>query len=524
MNNEFENKGGFFGEDTTAETAAPQNEYVPAEPFENEALADVPVAEDSYREERFEDVLSVETPVNPVPEAPVYGGFPAEGTVGAEIPSFDASFAEEPVKRKKSGNLALKIIIPIVASIIVFGGIFLAWKFVLPRLDINIPGITKEEHKKTDVKIGTTEYELTKSDTVAPQSEIAKIAQLRMPSVVAITNRSVSDVITFFGTYSQESTSSGSGIIIGQNDTELLIITNYHVVANAEELSVVFSAVESELEAQSEKNSTNVFDNERIPSATVKGYDAARDIAVIAVYLDEIPDDVVEKIEIAPIGDSTKLLPGDQVIAIGNSLGYGQSVTTGIISAVNRKITMQSSDGRGTVTNSFIQTDAAINQGNSGGALLDMAGNVIGINSVKIATTGVEGMGYAIPISEVESIIENLMSQTTRDIVDKEEQGFLGITGSDVQERDTEMYGIPAGVYVNSVTEGLGADKAGIKKGYVIVEFEGYTISSMTQLQERLRYYADGETVTLKVKVPGADGYSEQSVEVTLSNKSENAE
>ena len=461
--------------------------------------------------------------VNPTPEnnevpsyepAPEFAPVTEESTY-ASAPVADAEFTpnvysvpvmEEVKPKKKGGRTALKIIALVLASCIIFGGVF----FVLTQF--------RGDHKSSDVKIPTTEYNLTTSETVAPTSEIAKIAQLRMPSVVAITNRSVSDVITFFGRYSQESTSSGSGIIIGQNDEELLIVTNYHVIANSKELSVVFSAVESELE---ENGGDNTFDNERIPSAVVKGYDAEKDLAVIAVYFDDIPEDILDKIEIAPIGDSSKMLPGDQVIAIGNSLGYGQSVTTGIISAVNRKITMQSTDGYGTVTNSYIQTDAAINQGNSGGALLDMAGNVIGINSVKIATTGVEGMGYAIPISDVESIIENLMSQSARTPVDKEKQGYLGITGSDVQERDSELYGIPAGVYVNSVTEGLGAEKAGLKKGCVITALDEYSITTMEQLQERLRYYEVGEKVILTVKFPKDGKYVEKEVEVKLSSREE---
>ncbi len=419
---------------------------------------------------------------------------------------------ESPKPPKRNGwRTAIKIIAIVLASCIVFGGLYL----VMTKF--------RKGHKSSDVKLGTSEYTLNESDSQAPESDISKIAQLRMPSVVAITNRSVSDVLTFFGTYEQESTSSGSGIIIGQSDKELFIVTNYHVIANSTELSVVFSPVENELEKQSENGNKNVFDNDRIPSAVVKGYDASRDIAVIAVYLDEIPEDVLSQVEIAPIGDSTKLLPGDRVIAIGNSLGYGQSVTTGIVSAVNRKIPMQSQDGRGTVTNAYIQTDAAINQGNSGGALLDMAGNVVGINSAKIITTGVEGMGYAIPISDVKQIIEELMSQDSRGVVDKEKQGYLGIMGSDVEERDTQIYGIPEGVYVSEVTKGLAADKAGMKAGCVITAIDGNTVTTMAQLQERLRYYSEGEAVTIKAKVPGEGKYEEKEYEVTLGKKSDSA-
>lgn len=372
------------------------------------------------------------------------------------------------------------------------------------------------------IKLEPTKVTLNKSDAdISGISNVSAIAEECMGSIVAITNRSVSDVITFFGKYSQESTSSGSGIIIGKNDTELLIVTNYHVVANSKELSVVFSPVESMLEEQAEKGGNADLD---IPHATVKGYDSNKDLAVIAVKLTDISADVLSKIKVATIGDSSSLKPGDQVVAIGNALGYGQSVTTGIISAVNRNITMESADGSSTVTNSFIQTDAAINSGNSGGALLDMAGNLIGINSVKIATTGVEGMGYAIPISDVEGIIDNLMLHKTRDVVASEKQGFLGITGTDVTSSNNETFGIPVGVFVNSVIEGLAAEKAGIKKGYVITKFDGYSITTIAQLQDRLQYYSEGEKVSVTVMVPGNNGYDEKEFKVTLSNRSENTE
>ena len=372
------------------------------------------------------------------------------------------------------------------------------------------------------IKIEPTKVTLNKSDAdISGISNVSAIAEECMGSIVAITNKSVSDVITFFGKYSQESTSSGSGIIIGKNDTELLIVTNYHVVANSKELSVVFSPVESMLEEQAGKGGNADLD---IPHATVKGYDSNKDLAVIAVKLTDISADVLSKIKIATIGDSSSLKPGDQVVAIGNALGYGQSVTTGIISAVNRNITMESADGSSTVTNSFIQTDAAINSGNSGGALLDMAGNLIGINSVKIATTGVEGMGYAIPISDVEGIIDNLMLHKTRDVVASEKQGFLGITGTDVTSSNNETFGIPVGVFVNSVIEGLAAEKAGIRKGYVITKFDGYSVTTIAQLQDRLQYYSEGEKVSVTVMVPGNNGYDEKEFKVTLSNRSENTE
>ena len=370
------------------------------------------------------------------------------------------------------------------------------------------------------VNIPSTNVTLNKNEGGAPsQSTVSAIAEACMPSVVAITNRSVSDVITFFGRYSQESTSSGSGIIVGKNDTELLIVTNYHVVDNSKELSVVFSSVEKKIENQEDAEKLKGSD---IPTATLKGYDSNKDLAVIAVRLEDIPAEVLSEIKIATIGDSSKLRAGDGVIAIGNALGYGQSVTTGIISATGRKITMQSSDGTTTVTNAFIQTDAAINSGNSGGALLDMSGNLIGINSAKIATTGVEGMGYAIPISDVEKIIGDLMVRQTRDKVDAKKQGFLGITGADVSSSNNETFGIPMGVFVSSVTEGLAADKAGIKKGYVITKFDGYIVTTLAQLQDRLQYYKEGEKVTVVAYVPTENGYKEKNFEVALSNRSEN--
>lgn len=444
---------------------------------------------------------------------------PEEETVQEEekaepMPEFTLTRKE----KKKAGKWTRVVALSLVAGI-VFGTAFGFSSSISTKI-----GMSK-------ISIGSTNVALNKAENTAPGqiSSVTAIADECMGAIVAITNRSVSDVMTFFGKYSQESTSSGSGIIIGKNDTELLIVTNYHVVANSKELSVVFSPVESKLEMQAQEGGANsqssILESEDIPTAIVKGYDSDKDLAVIAVALKDIPADVLSQIKVATIGDSSALKPGDQVVAIGNALGYGQSVTTGIISAVNRKITMESADGSSLVTNSFIQTDAAINQGNSGGALLDMQGNVIGINSVKIATTGVEGMGYAIPISDVGSIIDELMLRRTRSVVDEEKQGFLGITGADVSSSMSQTFGIPVGVFVESVMENLGAQKAGIKKGYVITKFDGYTITTIAQLQERLRYYKAGEKVEVTVKIPGGEsGYEEKVLKVTLSNKSENTQ
>lgn len=322
-------------------------------------------------------------------------------------------------------------------------------------------------------------------------SDISTIVENAMPSIVSITNMSVQKVQSFFGSYQEvPSESAGSGIIIGQNDSELLVVTNNHVVENSETLTVTFC-------------------NDESVEAAVKGTDSARDLAVVAVPLDSIPDDTMNQIKTAVIGDSDSLKVGEPAIAIGNALGYGQSVTTGIISAKERTIDGYDGD--------YIQTDAAINPGNSGGALLNINGELIGINSAKISDSTVEGMGFAIPISDVSDIIENLMNKETRTKVDEDEQGYLGIKGYDVNETGAQMYNMPTGVYIAEVTEGGAAEKAGLSKGTIITAFDGSSVSSMDSLKGQRAYYKAGETVTVTVQVPENNGeYTESKVEVTL--------
>ena len=359
----------------------------------------------------------------------------------------------------------------------------------------------------------------SKSDTGKDTGSIAKgsldvseIVSEALPSIVSITTKSVQEVQNYFGMYGmygyapqqqeQEVEGSGSGIIVGKNDDELLIATNYHVVEGADTLSVAFTdgnAVE----------------------ASVKGFDEERDLAVVSVSLDDVKDDTMDAISIAKIGSSDDLKVGEQVIAIGNALGYGQSVTTGIVSAKNRRmdsdnntVTDGSDDSSDGVN--LIQTDAAINPGNSGGALLNMEGEVVGINSAKLASTEVEGMGYAIAISDVTDILQNLMNETSRDKLDDSEHGVLGIEGSSVSSEAVQMYGIPAGVFVKKVTEGGAADKAGLKANSVITEFNGKTVSSIDQLTEYLSYYEPDEEVELTVQVPHGTSYKEETVKVTL--------
>ncbi|MCI8997267.1 MAG: trypsin-like serine protease [Lachnospiraceae bacterium] len=341
---------------------------------------------------------------------------------------------------------------------------------------------------------------------------VSGIVENCMPSLVAITNVSVAEVPNYWGFWGgssrqQEQTSTGTGIIIGMNDTELLLVTNNHVIANAKELTVVFSVDEGNEETAA-------------VAAKIKGADESKDLAVIAVNLEDIPDETLSNVKVANIGDSSSLKVGEQVVAIGNALGYGQSVTTGIISALGRNVTLQNDDGS-SITNSLIQTDAAINPGNSGGALLNMNGEVIGINEAKYSYNGVEGMGYAIPISDVESIISDLSLRTTRDKVAEDKMGFLGVTCQDVTEEISRQFDMPRGVYVSSVTEGSGAEKAGIRKGDIITKFDHINITTYNDLKEQLSYFSAGEAVEIVVQSPDGAEYVEKTVEVTLSPRSD---
>ena len=369
-----------------------------------------------------------------------------------------------------------------------------------------------EKKENADDSDSKTDDSKDTASTAKGSLDVSEIASEALPSIVSITTKSVQEVQNYFGMYGmygyapqqqeQEVEGSGSGIIVGKNDDELLIATNYHVVEGADTLSVAFTdgnAVE----------------------ASVKGFDEERDLAVVSVSLDDVEDDTMDAISIANIGSSDDLKVGEQVVAIGNALGYGQSVTTGIVSAKNRRmdsdnntVTDGSDDSSDGVN--LIQTDAAINPGNSGGALLNMEGEVVGINSAKLASTEVEGMGYAIAISDVTDILQNLMNETSRDKLDDSEHGVLGIEGSSVSSEAVQMYGIPAGVFVKKVTEGGAADKAGLKANSVITEFNGKTVSSSDQLIEYLSYYEPDEEVELTVQVPHGTSYKEETVKVTL--------
>jgi len=356
----------------------------------------------------------------------------------------------------------------------------------------------------------------SKEESTAKGSlDVSDIVEETMPSIVSITTKSVEEVQSYYGMFGQygayspeqrEVQGSGSGIIIGKNDTELLIATNYHVVDGAETLSVGFC------------DSTAC-------EAKVKGYDSEKDLAVVAVSLDDIDSDTMDAISIATIGNSDNLKVGEQVVAIGNALGYGQSVTTGIVSAKNRQLnsddTVGDYDSDSNSATNLIQTDAAINPGNSGGALLNMNGEVVGINSAKLASTEVEGIGYAIAISDVTDTIESLMNEETRDKV--EDHGVLGITVQTVDSAVTEAYGVPEGVLVREVTEGGVADDAGIEARSIITKFAGKTVTTKEQLVDFLSYYEPGEDVELTIEVPDGKEYKEETVTVTL-GKSEDTQ
>ena len=362
---------------------------------------------------------------------------------------------------------------------------------------------TEEQTAKETFAVSTAH--LVDTADAFSYSGVADIAENAMPTIVAITNKSVQEVQSFYRgrTFQYESESCGSGIIVGENDTELLICTNNHVVEGARELTVSFID-ESSYQAQ------------------IKGTDPSNDLAVVAVNLEDIDQDTLSQIKIAKLGDSDEMRVGEQVVAIGNALGYGQSVTTGIVSAKDRTIDVQ--EGRSIYSyEDLIQTDAAINPGNSGGALLNMNGELIGINSTKASSSGVEGMGYAIPVSKAQPILEKLMNRETRNIVDEDEAAYMGISGEGVSSEAVQLYNVPAGIYLTQVAEDSPAAKAGLQVGDIITAFDDVQVTTMDELKDRLQYYKGGETVEMKVQSAANGAYTEKTVSITLGLKSDYA-
>ncbi len=322
-------------------------------------------------------------------------------------------------------------------------------------------------------------------------TDVTMVVENVMPAIVSIVNEFTENISYWGQNYSQENKASGSGIIVGMNDTELLIATNYHVIEGADDLEITFI-------------------DETTASADIKGTDEKNDLAIVAVQIHRLSESTRKEIAIASLGDSDALRVGEPVIAIGNALGYGQSVTTGVVSALNRQVEE--------VGGVMIQTDAAINPGNSGGALLNARGEVIGINTAKFGGTEIEGMGYAIPISTAEPILQELMEQSTRVKVDDDEKGYIGIAGVNVAADVSQVYAIPEGVYVYQVYEGTAAEAAGIRQGDVIVALNGVGIDGMDKLQRELQYYAVGTSVELTVR-RAANGYAEEIVILVLGER-----
>ncbi|UWO21275.1 S1C family serine protease [Blautia wexlerae] len=422
-------------------------------------------------------------------------------------------------QKKAGATIALAVIFGLVAAVVFQAANFAADRFLNT-------GKSSVQIKTTDsVDLQETASDDSTADKVLSDSEngtVAAVAQASMPSVVAITTVSVQEIPSFFGysSHQYKSASTGSGIIVGDNDDELLIATNNHVVDGATTLSVCFIGDDV---ANAETETVNAGDNgdlnvEDAVSAKIKGTDADNDLAVVAVKKSDIPEDTLNQIKIAQIGSSDDLAVGQQVVAIGNALGYGQSVTSGWISALNRTI----STDDGTNSTGLIQTDAAINPGNSGGALLKMKGELIGINSAKYADSAVEGMGYAIPISKAKPILEELMNRETREKVDSSKKGYLGVSLANLTTEAIEMYNMPTGAFVRSVEDDSPAQEAGICKGDIIVKFDGQKVSDGDDLLDKLQYYKSGEKIEAVIARATNGEYEENTIELTLGTRPDN--
>lgn len=413
----------------------------------------------------------------------------------SENRSYDYYETPRPKKKKRGKWIGMFFAVCVVVAGSAIGGFYVGNRLTVQVSENTaaveeaapIPQVSLQEAPVKESGIQNTQ------NVTAVVTDVTDVVEKVMPSVVSITNTSVVTQNFWGQQFQSENQSSGSGIIVGENDTELLIVTNNHVISDSTQLKIQFI-------------------DGSIADAKVKGTDSNMDLAVIAVGLDSLETSTKENISIAIMGDSESLKVGEPAIAIGNALGYGQSVTTGVISALNRQIEM-SEDG--STTGTLIQTDAAINPGNSGGALLNVRGEVVGINSNKIGGSTIEGMGYAIPISNAKPIIEELMNRETKDKVDTAKKGYLGISGLNVTSDVSSMYGMPEGVYVAQVYQG-GAANAGMLKGDIITAFDGSSVKTMEDLQGYLEYYEVGETVTVTIQRPNAGGYVEHTLLVTL--------
>ncbi|MDD3277350.1 MAG: trypsin-like peptidase domain-containing protein [Lachnospiraceae bacterium] len=399
--------------------------------------------------------------------------------------------------KRWTANVAMALVFGLVAGSVAYGVNYAGNK-------LNGDGSATPVIQSTTVA-GTKDSSSTVSATASKDTSsltVKEVAANAMPSMVAISTETVSTIQSFFGTYAQTVPASGTGVIVGQNDNELLIATNNHVIEGANSVSVAFI-------------------DETAVSAEIKGTDSQNDLAVVAVKLSDISEDTMKQIKIATLGNSDDLSIGENVVAIGNALGYGQSVTTGIVSALDRSVQAQSeSTGEVTSSDGLIQTDAAINPGNSGGALLNMNGELIGINEAKYSDTSVEGVGFAIPLAKAEPILQNLMTMETRTQVADDQSSYIGISGVNVSAEMNSSYGVPVGVYVESLEEGGPAETAGIQSKDVITKLDTRSVTTMTELQNALKYYAKGETVDVVVQRMENGEYAEKTISVTLGDKS----
>ena len=424
-------------------------------------------------------------------------------------------------QKKAETTVALAVIFGLVAAVVFQAANFTADRFLNTGSSTAQIGTTQSVNQQEAVSDSGSTDEQTIADTASENGAVAAVAQASMPSVVAITTVSVQEIPSFFGYGSRQynSAASGSGIIVGDNDDELLIATNNHVVEGATTLSVCFIGDDV---TNAETETVNAGDNgdlnvEDAVSAKIKGTDADNDLAVVAVKKADIPEDTLSQIKIAQIGSSDDLVVGQQVVAIGNALGYGQSVTSGWVSALNRTISTDDGDSTG-----LIQTDAAINPGNSGGALLNMKGELIGINSAKYADSSVEGMGYAIPISKAKPILEDLMNRETREKVDSSEKGYLGVVLANLTTEAIQMYNMPTGAFVRGVEQNSPAQESGLCKGDIIVKFDGQKVSDGDDLMDKLQYYKSGEKIEAVIARANNGVYEESTIELTLGTRPDN--
>lgn len=422
--------------------------------------------------------------------------------------TYDNTYARQSAESKKTHKKGstFKRIVGISAAALLFGTVAGGTMFGVNNLATNLmkteeesTALSKKAPEVSSVELKEASKAVTTANNSSPTvADVSPIAESAMPSVVAIKGTTSVEAYSWFGegqTY--DTPSSGSGIIIGKNDTELLVVTNNHVVEDTKDLSVVF------------------IDNEEV-KASVKGRDSDNDIAIMAVKLEDIKPETLEKIAVAHMGDSDELKVGQGVVAIGNALGYGQSVTVGYVSAIDREVTTKDSSIK-----NLLQTDAAINPGNSGGALLNMNGEVIGINTAKYASTEVEGMGYAIPISKVKDIIAELSSKETRsDKVDEAKQGYLGIQGKNIGEDVAKAYDMPRGIYVYKIVENSSAANSDLREKDIITKVDSQSVKNMEELKELLSYYQSGEKVKLTVQRLKDSEYEEKEIEITLSDRS----